>query len=306
MARSDPIDALGIETALVTGATGNVGSWVVDHLADQGVRVTGVDLDRPNGTRMHASFRAVDLRDQAEAWETIYETEPDVIVHLAAISDPIDTPGTRLFTNNVSATYNVMIAAGRAGIDVVWASSQAAYGALFRDGPWMPDYLPIDESHPLRPSDPYGTSKACGERIAAMAARRYGIAVTTMRPATIITPERSRARPVQDGVDLREDDTSGDFGSYVDVRDVARMIEKAIANGHDGHEIVHCVADENYLGESTAEIVEAICGELPDQCDLDGLQAAYSNAKAADVLEWTPAYAVPEHDLEALERPNWL
>ena len=299
-------DHLPVETALVTGAIGNVGSWVVDHLADRGVRVVGVDLDRPAGTRMHARFRDVDLRNQAETWETVHEVDPDVIVHLAALSNPVNTPGTRVFANNVTATYNVLVAAGRAGADVIWSSSQAAYGALFGDALWTPEYLPIDETHPLRPTDPYGTSKACGERIAAMAARRFGIQVTTLRPATIITPERSRARPVEDGVDLREDDTSGDFGSYVDVRDVARLIEAAIRSDHDGHEIVHCVADENYLGEPTAEIVAAICGELPDRCDLEGLQAAYTNEKADRLFDWRPAHAVPEHDLDSLSRPDWL
>ena len=303
---ADTDATLGIETALVTGAIGNVGSWVVDHLADRGVRVVGVDLDRPAGSRMYARFRDVDLRNQAETWETLQEVDPDVIIHLAALSDPVNTPGTRVFSNNVTATYNVLVAAGRAGTDVVWTSSQAAYGALFSGGQWTPDYLPIDEVHPLRPTDPYGTSKACGERIAAMAARRYDIAVTTIRPATIITPERSRARPTEDGVDLREDDTSGDFGSYVDVRDVARLIEAVIRTDHDGHEIVHCVADENYLGEPTAEIVDAVCGTLPAECDLDGLEAAYSNAKAERLFDWTPAHEVPEHDLETLERPDWL
>lgn len=295
-----------VETALVTGAIGNVGSWVVDRLVDQGVSVVGVDLDRPEGTRMNAEFRAVDLQDQAETWETVYETDPDAIVHLAAISNPLDTPGTRMFDNNVSSTYNVLVAAGRADVDVVWTSSQAAYGALFAAEPWLPDYLPIDEQHDLRPEDPYGTSKACGERIAEMVVRRYGIAVTTVRPATIFTPERSRARPEQDSSDLTADATSGGFGSYVDVRDVARMVEAAFATDHDGHEVILCVADENYLGVPTTELVEAICDDLPEECDLQGKQAAFSNAKAERLLQWTPAYSIPEHNLDDVSRPSWL
>lgn len=295
-----------VETALVTGATGNVGSWVVDRLADQGVEVVGVDLERPAGTRMNASFRAVDLRDQAETWETVHETDPDVIVHLAALSDPLDTPGTRVFDNNVSSTYNVVVAAGRVDIDVVWTSSQAAYGALFAEGPWQPDYLPMDERHDLRPEDPYGTSKACGEEVAEMAVRRYGISVTTIRPATIFTPEKHRARPPRDTTDLSVDETSGGFGSYVDVRDVARMIEAAFATDHGGHEVVLCVADENYLGERTTELVESISGELPAECALEGKQAAFSNAKAERLLGWAPEYTVPEHDIDDVSRPDWL
>lgn len=306
MAHREPEFPHDVETVLVTGAIGNVGSWVVDRLANQGVAVVGVDLDRPAGSRMNAEFRAVDLRDHADIWETIHETDPDAIVHLAALSNPFDTPGTRLFDNNISSTYNVLVAAGRANVDVVWTSSQAAYGALFANGPWLPDYLPIDEQHDLRPEDPYGTSKACGEQIAEMVVRRYGITVTTIRPATIITPEKNRARPLRDHSDLTADETSGGFGSYVDVRDVARMVEAALAADHDGHEVVLCVADENYLGQPTAELVEAICDDLPEECDLQGKQAALSNAKAERLLGWTPAYSVPEHDLDNIVRPTWL
>ena len=295
-----------VETALVTGATGGVGSWVVDHLADRGVAVVGVDLDLPAGTRVNTDFRDVDLRDAAETWETIHEIAPDAIVHLAAISNPLDVPGTRVFENNVSSTYNVLVAAGRADVDVVWTSSQAAYGALFAVGPWMPDYLPIDEEHDLRPEDPYGLSKVCGEWIAEMVARRYDISVTTVRPATIFTPDRVRARPPRDSSDLHVDESHGEFGAYVDVRDVARLIEAALSADHDGHEIVLCVADENYLGEPTAELVEAICGGLPDVCDLEGRQAAFSNARAERLLGWMPNYSFPTHDLEGVSRPDWL
>lgn len=306
MAQREPEFPHDVETALITGAIGNVGSWVVDRLAEQGVEVVGVDVDRPSGTRMNAEFRAVDLRDQAEAWETVYETDPDVLIHLAAISDPVDTPGTRVFDNNLSSTYNVLVAAGRMDVDVVWTSSQAAYGALFAAGPWTPDYLPIDEAHDLRPEDPYGVSKLCGEQVAAMVARRYGITVTTIRPVTILTPEMRRARPARDISDLSADETGGGFGSYVNVRDVARMIEASIATDHGGHEVILCAADENYLGEPTAELVEAICGALPEKCDLQGKQAAFSNAKAERVLGWTPAYSVPEHNLDELSGPTWL
>ncbi|MFB6301656.1 MAG: NAD-dependent epimerase/dehydratase family protein [Haloferacaceae archaeon] len=291
-----------VETALVTGAIGGVGSWVVDRLADRGVDVVGVDLERPAGTRANAEFRAVDLTEQGGTWETVHEVDPDAIVHLAAIADPLDNPGTRVFENNVTSTYNVLTAAGRTGADVVWTSSQAAYGALLAESAWTPDYLPIDERHDCRPEDPYGVSKVCSEEIAGTVARRYGVSVTTIRPATILAPDMSRPRPAQDGSDLSTDETGGDFGSYVDVRDVARMVEAALATDHGGHETVLCVADENYLGRPTREIVEAVCGDLPQKCAIEGREAALSNAKAADLLGWTPAYS---HGAEGTG-PTWL
>ncbi|WP_436347035.1 NAD-dependent epimerase/dehydratase family protein [Natronorubrum sp. FCH18a] len=303
---STPEFAHDADTALVTGATGDVGSWVVDRLADGGTHVVGIDRDRPEGVRANADFRAVDLTDQAATWETIHEVDPDAIVHLAAISSPQENPATRVFRNNVSSTYNVFQAAGRTGTDVVWSSSQAAYGALFAAGAWTPDYLPIDEDHERRPEDPYGLSKVCGEEIARSIARQYGISVTTIRPATIFSPERARARPNEDGTDLSAEEPSGNFGSYVDVRDVARMVEAALAADHGGHEAFHCVADENYLGRPTAELLETVGGGLPDETALEGKQSALSNAKAADVLDWTPAHSWHEQDDGDVSGPTWL
>ncbi|GAB3667392.1 NAD-dependent epimerase/dehydratase family protein [Halopiger thermotolerans] len=300
-----------VETALVTGATGDVGSWVVDRLADRGTHVVGVDLERPSGVRANADFRAVDLTEQAPTWETICEVDPDAVVHLAAISDPLDNPATRVFENNVTSTYNVLQAAGREGVDVVWSSSQAAYGALFAAGGWQPDALPIDEAHEQRPEDSYGLSKRCGEAIARATARRYDVSVTTIRPATIFTPEKARARPAEDDSDLTTVESGGDFGSYVDVRDVARMVEAALAADRDGHEAFHCVADENYLGRPTAELVEAICGDLPADCTLEGKEAALSNAKAAAMLGWEPTHSWPdsgadaEDDSQGEAGPTW-
>ncbi|NUC73588.1 NAD(P)-dependent oxidoreductase [Haloterrigena sp. SYSU A558-1] len=303
---STPEFEYDIESAIVTGATGDVGSWVVDRLADRGVDIVGVDFDRPDGVRANVDFRAVDLTEGVDTWETIAEVDPDAVVHLAALSDPLENPSTRLFENNVTSAYNVLQAAGREGIDVVWSSSQATYGALFAESTWTPDYLPIDEAHDRRPEDAYGLSKVCGEEIAKSMARRYGISVATIRPATIFSPTKERARPTEDGSDLSSEEPTGNFASYVDVRDVARLIEAALAADLEGHEEFLCVADENYLGRPTAELVETVCGSIPGEVDLEGKESALSNAKAAEVLGWTPAHTWHEGADEDVSGPTWL
>jgi len=294
----------GIDTAVVTGATGDVGSWVCDRLADAGTKVVGLDREKPAGTRSHLSVRQVDLRDAGETWESVHETDPDAVVHCAAISNPLDNPGTRVFENNTASTYNALVAAGRTDAEVVWLSSQATYGALFAAHDWVPDYLPIDEDHPHRPQDPYGVSKVCSEEIAKMVARRYQVPVTTIRATTIHTPDAHRTRPPREDASLDSDDASGNFGSYVDVRDVARMVEAALAADRDGYEAFLCVADENYLGPPTAEIVESICGALPERCDLEGKESALSNAKARAELDWVPVHSDVAAD-EEFSVPAW-
>lgn len=283
-----------MSTIVVTGATGDVGSWLVEHFADDGDRVIGIDLERPDEPPANSAFRAVDLTDQGETWEVMYEADPDAVVHCAALPNPLDDPGTRVFENNTVSTYNTLIAAGRVGTPVVWTSSQAVYGSLYAENSWLPDYLPVDEEHERRSEDPYGTSKICGEEVAAAVARRYDIPVTTIRPATISFPGRPYTRGERESFDLSEATLSGDLWSFVDVRDLARLVELTLDPPYDGHQVFLSVADENYLGRPTTEVIEAVTGELPEPCALEGKQAAFSNAKAKDVLGWEPTHAWQE------------
>lgn len=307
MARADaPAFDHDVERALVTGATGQVGSWVVDHLADSGVEVVGVDLERPSGIRPNVEFRALDLTRQGATWETMSEVDADAVVHLAAIADPQDNPGTDVFENNVESTYNVFDAAGRQDCDVVWTSSQAVYGALFATETWTPEYLPIDEDHPCSPADPYGLSKVCCEDVGATAARRHDVAVTTIRPATVFSPDKHRARPHGDPTDLSTEDSGGDFGAYVDVRDLARAIEAGLASDHEGAVTVNVAAEENYLGQPTEEIVAAICGAVPEESTVEGRESAVSNAAAEAQLGWRPMYEWGRGEPEDVDGPDWL
>jgi nucleoside-diphosphate-sugar epimerase len=303
--RADGFDH-GVETAVVTGATGDVGSWVVDRLAVDGVQVVGVDFAEPDGELANAEFHALDLCEAGATRRLLQATDPDVVVHFAAISDPVEEPGTRVFRNNVDSTFAVLTAAGEVDAEVVWTSSQAVLGMLFAREPWLPDSLPVEETHECRPEDPYGTSKCCGEEIAGMVARRYDVPVTSIRPATIYAPDEYRARPKDQGYDLSSGALAGNLWSYVDVRDVARMVEAALAADCGGHERFFCVADENSLGQPTTELIEAAAGELPAECTLSGSDSAISNAKAREVLDWEPAHSwreAAEADVPELE---WL
>jgi nucleoside-diphosphate-sugar epimerase len=304
-ARGDGFDH-DVETCVVTGATGDVGSWVVDRLAGEGIEVVGVDLAEPEGELANAEFHAVDLRDVGPTRRVIREADPDAVVHFAAISDPIEEPGTRVFQNNVDSTFTVLTAAGEVGAEVVWTSSQAVLGILFAREPWVPDALPVGETHECRPEDPYGTSKLCGEDIAGMVARRYEVPVTSIRPATIYAPDEYRARPKHQEYDLSSGALSGNLWSYVDVRDVARMVEAALAAEYGGHERFFCVADENSLGHPTTELIEAAAGELPTACTLTGTDSALSNAKAREVLGWEPAHSWREAADADVPELEWL
>ncbi|WP_284010951.1 NAD-dependent epimerase/dehydratase family protein [Haloarcula pelagica] len=276
------------ETVLVTGGRGRSGRWICDRLAGD-YDVVCIDLDHPGwevAERDHLTFRAADVTDGGEVRDLVAEFDPAAVVHWAALPAPERHAGTRVFETNVSATYNVLDAAGRAGADVVWASSESAYGLAFAAETPLPAYLPMDEGHPMAPEDPYGTSKVAGEAVAKMVARRDGISVASIRPSWIQYPGEYNCLDIEDLAD-----GAGNCWSYVDVRDVASLVAAALDADFDGHEAFHAAAADNYMGRPTADLVAEYFGELPAECELDGEQSALSTATARSLLDWAP-----EHD----------
>jgi nucleoside-diphosphate-sugar epimerase len=298
-------------SVVVTGGLGNAGRWVVDHLDNEGWDVTCIDLSTPPGAGPGGAsidgieFRAADLTNQGEAWELIEAAAPETVVHMAAVPMVGLMGETRTFDTNVTSCWNVMMAAGRVGADLVWTSSNSTYGTVFADPPWVPDYLPLDESHPLRPEDAYGTSKVLGEEIGAMVARRYGSSVVSLRPPLIQAPGEYQTADIRAGFDPESADRNGGFWSYVDVRDVARAVECSLTTDIDGHEPFLIAAAENYLDRPTAEVIEAVFGRLPTDCELDGDGSAYTTAKAQDRLGWTPTHNWRTAEDEAVPEPTF-
>ncbi|GAA0271220.1 NAD-dependent epimerase/dehydratase family protein [Halobacterium noricense] len=302
-------------SVVVTGALGGVGQWVVDRLVADGHDVVGLDQRLPaEGGPEGASFFEVDLTDQGETNELISDADPDAVVHLAAIPDPTNHAGSRVFTNNVESAYNVLDAGGRVGADIVWASSESAYGFPFADSVLKPEYVPIDEAHPFRPEDPYGVSKVSGEAVAKATARRHDVSVVSIRPSWVQYPggyltEQNREAFDVDGLAARStedppDGGIGNFWSYIDVRDFASMVTAALDADVSGHEAYLCHADENYLDVDTAALFDALFEDAPP-CDTEGNEAAFTTAKAERDLGWTPEHTWRDAADEDADGPDF-
>jgi UDP-glucose 4-epimerase len=168
-----------VETILVTGGAGFVGSHVAWLLCDLGFRVTVVD-DLSTGHRAavppSASFVLADLRDAGSINRVFAEHRYDVIMHFAARTlvgesnaRPID-----YIQYNISTLSNVLQAAVDHGTRAFILSSTAS---IFdsRDG------SDIDENLPVSPGNPYGESKHMCERILFWAERSHGIRTAILR-----------------------------------------------------------------------------------------------------------------------------
>ncbi|WP_227374819.1 NAD-dependent epimerase/dehydratase family protein [Haladaptatus halobius] len=275
------------ETVLVAGSLDRTARWLAVHLAEQGWDVTCVGLsqtERELEEYRGLSFRTADLTEQVEMADVVSSEDPDAVVHWTPLPSPERHAGMRVFENNVISAYNVLTAAGRANARVAWASSESAYGFPLSGAPSLPEYLPLDESYPLRPEDPYGTSKVVGEEIGRMVARRYDVPVASIRASWVQFPGK------YDCLDARSDLAAGagNFWSYVDVRDVATAIECAITAQFDGHEPFLVGAEDNYLDRPIEGALRDFFGGLPDECRVSGSDSALSTEKIRSMLGWRP------------------
>lgn len=159
-----------MDTVLVTGAFGLVGSATVKRLAEDGRRVVATDLDVPANRKAAAKLpasvvvRYADLTDPAAVDDLVDAVSPTVIVHLAAVIPPFIYMRRGLARKvNVDATGHLLAAAAKqpAPPRFVQASSIAVYGS--RNPHTVSGVLTADT--PTNPADVYGDHKVQAERL---------------------------------------------------------------------------------------------------------------------------------------------
>jgi len=153
---------------LILGATGFVGSYLMERAIYAGHSVVGTHYHSTIDSRQWAPFSDnlmhCDIRYREQLDLVLERSRPDLIYLLSAQSYPAlswQVPIETLETN-VVGTANVYQAIKAAGIDpvVVVACSSAQYGEVSSSD------VPVKESHPMRPLHPYGVSKAATEMLA--------------------------------------------------------------------------------------------------------------------------------------------
>lgn len=300
--------------ALVTGATGILGSWLCRELLERGAAVVALVRDVDPQSQLYRSGDADRLtvvqgrlEDERAVERAMNEHETDVVFHLGAqtiVGTALRAPRPT-FESNVQGTWNVLEACrALKGLvtAVVVASSDKAYGEQAK--------LPYTEDAPLDAVHPYDVSKACTDLLARSYAATYGVPAAISRCGNIygggdlnwsrIVPGTIRSllrgeRPIvrSDGTFVRD---------YLYVKDaVGAYLALAEQIGRDG------VRGEafNFSTESwvtVREIVDEIAKQMGSKLEpivknearSEIRSQSLSAAKAKRVLGWTARWTLPK------------
>lgn len=284
---------------VVTGGSGKAGRAVVSDLVAHGFDVVNADVVGPVEKR--GRWVRADLTDFGEAVGAIRGA--DAVIHLAAIPAPGIQTIERTFDINVRSTYNVFSAAETCKVGrVVWASSETVLGLPFGSrharnlldpvaAPGHhphPDYLPVDEAHPVRPHSSYSLSKVLGEEMARQFARWTGIPFIGLRFSAIREPAEYERFP-----DDWSDPHLGEWNAwgYVDARDVAQACRLAVTADITGAEVFIIAAADTVTDRPNSELVAECFPTVPLRPGTGERDSLLAFDKARSVLGYEPAHS---------------
>ena len=314
---------------LVLGGAGYIGSHTVYELIDQGHDVVIIDNLQTGFKRLihpDARFYQGDLRDKDFMNEVFEKENIDGVIHFAANSlvgvstkEPLE-----YYDNNLYGTMALLDTMRKHDVKHIGFSSTAAtYGE--------PEQIPILESSPTSPTNPYGETKLAMEKMMKWCSQAYGMSYVALRyfnacgahpngkigelhnpethliPLVLQVPLKKRNAisvfgtdyPTVDGTCIRD---------YIHVCDLADAHVKAIQYLMDGNpsEIINLGNGEGY---SVFEIIKAaedvthqpIPTILCDRRAGDPAKLVACNQKAQEVLGWKPKYT----DIKEIINTAW-
>lgn len=275
---------------VVTGGSGKVGRAAVADLLDHGWEVVNVDALAPQEQR--CPFTQVDLTDFGQTIEALSQIDGrfrgvDALVHLAATPAPGRQPNATTFRNNMLGTYNVFEAARRLGIkNIVWASSETVLGLPF-DTP--PPYVPVDEDYPGRPETAYSLSKLLGEEMAKQFCRwDPALKIIGLRFSNVMEPSDYARFP---GFDADPKLRKWNLWAYIDARDAAQAIRKALTHKATGADVFIIANADTVMSRPNTELLAAVFPGVPRKRETAPHETLLAIDKARRVLGYEPQWS---------------
>ena len=274
----------------VTGGSGKVGRACIDDLLQHGFQVVNIDAVPP--AKEKCPFVEADLADFGQAFEALSAIDDrhqgvDAVVHLAAIPAPGRKPNAVIFKVNTLSTYNIFEAARRLKIrNVVWASSETVLGLPFNT---PPPYTPVDEEYAARPESAYSLSKFLGEEMAKQFARwDPELKIVGLRFSNVMEPHDYERFP---GFDADAKLRKWNLWGYIDARDAAQAIRKALEAPLKGAEVFIIANADGVMSLPNAELMAAVFPGVPIKDGVGANETLLSIAKARRVLGYEPRHS---------------
>ncbi|GEO69798.1 UDP-glucose 4-epimerase GalE [Levilactobacillus acidifarinae] len=316
-------------TVLVLGGAGYIGSHAVDRLVEKGYDVAVVDnlvTGHRAAVNPKARFYQGDVRDQDFLNDVFDKEDIEGVIHFAAFSvvpESMKKP-LKYFDNNTAGMVSLLEVMNKHNVKrIVFSSTAATYGE--------PKQIPIKETDPQVPTNPYGESKLMMEKIMKWSDEAYGIKFVALRyfnvagakpdgsigedhhPETHLVPiilevaagERQELSifgddyPTKDGTNVR------DYVHVVDLADAHILALEYLKAGHDSNAF-NLGSSTGFSNKEMLEAARKVTGkEIPAKMaprragDPSTLIAA--SDKARDVLNWQPQY----DNVEDIIRTAW-
>lgn len=303
---------------LVVGGAGYIGSHMVKLLLAEGEEVVVFD-DLSSGHRdavsgvvfIHGNLNNGSLLDQV-----LGNGQFDTVMHFASfiqVGESVSQPSI-YYQNNVASTINLLNSMSRHRVNnFIFSSTAAIFG--------NPQYIPIDEQHPIAPLNPYGRSKWVIEQILQDYERAYGLKHVSLRyfnaagadpdgalgerhtPETHLIPLALRAAmgrlpfielygddyPTPDGTCVRD---------YVHVTDLcmAHLLAIRHLRAGSGSDTFNLGNGSGYSVREVLDVIKSItnsdfCIKLSERRDGDPATLVADSARAKRILGWTPQFS---------------
>lgn len=249
----------------VTGSNGFIGMHLCNHLFQIGDTVLG-NCEYPN---------KLDISNMHEL-KAIHQDKIHAIVHLAAktsIDNSLNNPYETYYTN-ILGTLNLLEFARLRNIQKIINISTYVYGP--------PQYLPIDEGHPVNPHSPYNRSKLLAEDLCLSYSHDFGIDIVTLRPFNVYGPKSksntlisSLIQQIKNNkkVSLSAKDVKRDF---LFVEDFVNLLIIILSQFPKGYNVYNVGYGESYSLEDVTEILANLLREK--------VSIAYDKGKPSDIM----------------------
>jgi UDP-glucose 4-epimerase len=295
---------------LVTGGAGYIGSHMVKLLVESGAEVSVIDdLSTGHADAVRgAQFVQGDIADIPNTANLLKKRGIEAVVHFAGASQVAESVANpaKYQASNVEASLALLEAMRDAGVArIVFSSSAAVYGE--------PQRVPIDETHPTQPVNPYGATKLAVEQKLAECSAAYGLRAVSLRyfnaagadgglgerhePETHLIPLVLKSAlgktpisvygtdyPTRDGTCVRD---------YVHVSDLCTAHLLALGRLDQGHDCFNLGNGEGFTVMEVIETARRVTGRriemrLSERRPGDPPALVADATKARRVLGWQP------------------